>query len=546
MQQKTIAEQLTAARKARGMTQEQLSEALNMSRQAISHWETGRSLPDAEMLKKLSVLLSCNLISFEPAEPTKPAEAAEPVAAKPAAESVEQPAASPSAAPVSDPLWKQPVLYLSIAILLLAVTVMLVVLGGRGEPAQPASQLVSGTIAPAVTHAPAAQADVRIIPNQNPITPSIDPVLGPTPWWIYHLTFQETAGVDFTIEKMTLTQQYHDGTTNVVEYGADSVVAFLGSNVLRSGQNLQMHSAEPLLDYAALTTRIDGTDAKGNVLAFECVIYTEMPEPTATPAIAPDAKACLSVSPLTNPVTPVIDPQLGPNPMWVFTFDIFESAGVPLTLEKLTQTLHYTGSDEVETFDGATIANIFGTNQLPGHSALPWTGVHNVSDLTAVTVQVEAIDANGNRLTAEATVTMSTEMPEPTATPVVDPDAKACLNVTPAENPVLPITDPQMGPNPLWLYTFNIHESAGVPLMLEKITHTLHYAVGDETETFDSAAIQNMFGTNWLPGHSALPWTGGHPVYDLNSVTVQVEATDANGNALTAEATITLLKEAAE
>lgn len=44
----SIGEQIVAARKAKGMTQDALAEKMNMSRQGISHWETGRTMPDAE------------------------------------------------------------------------------------------------------------------------------------------------------------------------------------------------------------------------------------------------------------------------------------------------------------------------------------------------------------------------------------------------------------------------------------------------------------------------------------------------------------------
>lgn len=48
---------LLEARKAKGYTQSALAEELHVSRQAISHWETGRSLPDLDMIGRLSVLL---------------------------------------------------------------------------------------------------------------------------------------------------------------------------------------------------------------------------------------------------------------------------------------------------------------------------------------------------------------------------------------------------------------------------------------------------------------------------------------------------------
>ena len=58
MENQNFAQQLITARKAAGLTQEQLGERMHMSRQGISHWETGRALPDAETLKQLSQVLN--------------------------------------------------------------------------------------------------------------------------------------------------------------------------------------------------------------------------------------------------------------------------------------------------------------------------------------------------------------------------------------------------------------------------------------------------------------------------------------------------------
>ena len=45
------------ARQAKGMTQEELAIRLNVTRQTVSKWEKGLSIPDAEMLIKLSEVL---------------------------------------------------------------------------------------------------------------------------------------------------------------------------------------------------------------------------------------------------------------------------------------------------------------------------------------------------------------------------------------------------------------------------------------------------------------------------------------------------------
>lgn len=52
-----FAENLAACRKRTGMTQEQLAEQLNITRQAVSKWESGQAVPDVETLQRICVAL---------------------------------------------------------------------------------------------------------------------------------------------------------------------------------------------------------------------------------------------------------------------------------------------------------------------------------------------------------------------------------------------------------------------------------------------------------------------------------------------------------
>lgn len=52
----TIAEKLVRLRKEKGLSQLQLAEEINVSRQAISRWEVGLAVPSREKLKALSEL----------------------------------------------------------------------------------------------------------------------------------------------------------------------------------------------------------------------------------------------------------------------------------------------------------------------------------------------------------------------------------------------------------------------------------------------------------------------------------------------------------
>lgn len=54
-------ENLTRLRKGAGYTQESLAEALGVSRQAVSKWESGQAMPEAATLVELAELLHCSL-----------------------------------------------------------------------------------------------------------------------------------------------------------------------------------------------------------------------------------------------------------------------------------------------------------------------------------------------------------------------------------------------------------------------------------------------------------------------------------------------------
>ena len=63
----TFAEQLTAARKAANMTQEELSAAVHVARNTISNWEHGRTQPDLDTLRLLSQVLHVDFLNGDPA-----------------------------------------------------------------------------------------------------------------------------------------------------------------------------------------------------------------------------------------------------------------------------------------------------------------------------------------------------------------------------------------------------------------------------------------------------------------------------------------------
>ncbi len=57
----TLGEKLKEARKQAGLSQEQLSEKLGISRSAVAKWETNNGIPDVDNLKAISVLLNVSI-----------------------------------------------------------------------------------------------------------------------------------------------------------------------------------------------------------------------------------------------------------------------------------------------------------------------------------------------------------------------------------------------------------------------------------------------------------------------------------------------------
>lgn len=57
----TFGEKIQLLRKQKGLSQEKLSEQLEVSRQAISKWELGESLPDTENVVRLSKLFNVSI-----------------------------------------------------------------------------------------------------------------------------------------------------------------------------------------------------------------------------------------------------------------------------------------------------------------------------------------------------------------------------------------------------------------------------------------------------------------------------------------------------
>ena len=56
-----FSDKLAKKRKECNLSQEQLAEKMNVSRQSVSKWENGSSYPDMDKIIELTKILECNL-----------------------------------------------------------------------------------------------------------------------------------------------------------------------------------------------------------------------------------------------------------------------------------------------------------------------------------------------------------------------------------------------------------------------------------------------------------------------------------------------------
>ena len=68
----TLGEKISALRAARGMKQDELAAALGVSRQSVSKWETGASVPELDRLVQLAGLFGVTLDELAGLEPPSP------------------------------------------------------------------------------------------------------------------------------------------------------------------------------------------------------------------------------------------------------------------------------------------------------------------------------------------------------------------------------------------------------------------------------------------------------------------------------------------
>lgn len=257
-----FAEQLIAARKAKGLTQEKVAQAVHISRSRVSRWETGEAVPDVEMLRKLSEVLEVDFFSGvkgvdDAAPEIPPAETAAPAAV--------QEETVMSVKSTRKKYW----LMAAVAGAFLAVVVLLlVVLPGKQPAAEPHEPYTMAWYQQAQTPV-AGQAHVVVASPENPVKAIRFEEFEDGVGWFYAFCCEEVNGVPFTVKKITQSLFNTMGRDDQTFEG-EQLENIMGDTTLSKNRAMPFEfcGGFPLQNIKGVGLAVEGVDAKGNGLVF--------------------------------------------------------------------------------------------------------------------------------------------------------------------------------------------------------------------------------------------------------------------------------------
>ncbi len=257
----TIGEQIRQARKTRGMTQDQLGAILNVSRQAVSHWEQGRTTPDAEMFLRISQALE---YSFEEQHPFTAEDDAAVAAAEtmPAVACTEQPPACEEACAIQPaanaegwlspamepPAPKAPPRRKRLWMIAAAALLMMVLLGGW-------------LLLKPKTHMPAVKMDILEDPPVLSYVPTF--FAGHGYGWLYTLSIHNESNVPLHPDRVVVLYYVNERISGKSVISYEEMREFMDADLL--------NREDTPLHLLLATNYLDTTHA-------ECILYATDPE----------------------------------------------------------------------------------------------------------------------------------------------------------------------------------------------------------------------------------------------------------------------------
>lgn len=254
----SFSEQLIAARKAQGMTQEKLAEVMEVSRPMISHWENGRAQPDVESLKRLSQVLEYDFLQGESLPQSTP---------------LDQASEDTATSKNKKRPWGYVLAFLGGILLTLFVQFALIPLftpAPKDIPPQNGFTEEAYSIGwyKQPSEPVAGQAYIDLHANENPVKAIKADRFAGGVGWRYTIYMPETNGVDFTVEELSYTYFQDEEYADVFRYTGEELKNMWGDNILEANSDWDMGGGLPRQELSGVGVLLTGTDANGNQLEF--------------------------------------------------------------------------------------------------------------------------------------------------------------------------------------------------------------------------------------------------------------------------------------
>lgn len=446
---KTFSEQLLAARKARHMTQEQLAEQMNVSRPMISHWETGRSLPDIDTVKRLSQVLNYNFMQDAIADGAEQPKSSDTAESNIVTETDHE---QESKIPQRKRRWIIPLLFLvGMTVVVLVVLFIIRPPPPQENPIPPEVTVqmtdiptdkkpVSGEGSPEWYRQPNeridGQAYLVIATRENPLKATLSKDHNAGIEWHYTFYMEEVNDIDFTVEEIILSMFYTDTQAAVHRYDAEQVKSWWGTNTVPGGRQ-QMYSGNiSRQNMIGMGIMFVGMDASGNQREFH--YYLEFSQelsdtPRMEEALTEDetanaellalckqpnerveGKAYLSVTTDENPLRAIRTDRFASGIGWRYIFYLEEINGIDFAVEELTCALFFTETRaDIRKWDAGEVETWWHTNVIQsGHDPYRFNGGMPREDALGVGIVVAGTDAKGNQLEFYSFLEFSQEINE--------------------------------------------------------------------------------------------------------------------------------------
>ena len=391
-----IGKRLNAARKARGLTQDQLAAQMNVSRSTISHWENDQAEPDLDSLRRLSALLGENLLDGAREDVSGEVQGAL-EAVHSALGDMHEALAEVSEAPALDapsgPSKGRRRMLLCLAAVAVTAALCLIFLWPERQK---------------------AQVSVRPLqPSASLLSP--EQLEKESPGWRFTFSVRNESDVPFRPEKATVLFYTADGRIDdKLQMTYDEIRPFMDSDDLTQADTpLHLSFGAELRDppQARAECVVRGRDANDHELEFSgSVALAQFAVPIATPV--PDGatfdwyvqayaaqtmvegQAFVDVHADQNPILPQDEDGM---PFWLYSIELHEINGVDFTLEYMDE-FHFAEGSLVQHFVYTAEDLGLDGGVLPANGLLAYSGGFPVQPFDGIGLIAHGRDANGHEL----------------------------------------------------------------------------------------------------------------------------------------------------